>query len=88
MRCGGVTAVRNYGLEKRTIIIEFGSLGHCQAFQGDATMPEDRMQKIIGHSREIRVIQSRPIRLGQLITNVVFYIQVHVRVIIGGVQKR
>jgi len=87
MRCSGVTAVRQYVLEKRTIIIEFSRLGYCQAVQGDATLTEERMQKVIRHSREIRVIQSCPIRVGQLNTNVVFYIQVYVRVIIGGDQK-
>ena len=45
------------------------------------------MQKVIRHSREIRVIQIRPIRLGQLTPNVEFYIQVRVRAIIGGDQK-
>jgi len=45
------------------------------------------MQKVILHSREILLIQSRPIRLGQLTTNVEFYNQVYVRVIIGGDQK-
>jgi len=48
---------------------------------------EERMQKVIHHSREIRVIQSRPIRLSQLTTNVEFGIQVYVRVIIGRDQK-
>ena len=87
MRCGGITVVRQYGLEKRTIIIEFSRLGYCLAVQGDATQTEERMQKVIRHSREIRVIQNRPIRLGQLTTNVEFYIQIYVRVIIGGDQK-
>jgi len=62
-------------------------LGYCQAVQGDATLTEERMQKVVRHSREIRVIQSRTIRLGQLTANVEFYIQVYVRVIIGGDQK-
>jgi len=56
MRCGGVTAVRQYGLEKRKINIEFSRLGYCQTVQGDATLTEERMQKDIRHSREIRVI--------------------------------
>jgi len=87
MRCGGVTAVLQYGLEKGKIIIDFGRLGYCQAVQGDATLTEERMQKVIRHRRKIRVIQSRPIRLGLLTTNVEFYIQVYVRVINGGDQK-
>jgi len=69
MRCGGVAAVRQYGLEKRKILLEFGRLGYCQAVQGDATLTEEQMQKVIRHNREIRVIQSRPILLGQLTTN-------------------
>jgi len=81
MRCGGVTAVRQYGLVKRKIIIEFGRLGYCQAVQGIATLNEERMQKVI------RVIQSLPIRLDQLTTNLEFYIQVYVRVIIAAGQK-
>jgi len=81
------TAVCQYGIEKRTIIIEFSRLGYCQAVQGDTTLTEERIQKVIPHSREIRVIQSPPIRLGQLTTNVEFYIQVYVRVIIRGDQK-
>jgi len=87
MRCGGVTAVRQYGFEKRTIILEFSCLGNSQAVQGDATLTEERMQNVILYSREIRVIQSRPIRLGEITTNVEFYIQVYVRFIIGGDQK-
>ena len=87
MRCDVVTAVRQYILEKGTIIIEFSRLGNCQAVQGDATLTEERMQKVIRHIREIRIIQSLPIRLGQLTTNVEFCIQVYVRVIIGGDQK-
>jgi len=82
MRCGVVTEVRQYGLEKRKIIIEFGRLGYCQPVQVDATLTEERMQKVIRHSREIRIIKSRPIRLGQITTNVEFYIQVCIRVII------
>jgi len=87
IRCGGVTDVRQYGLQKRTIIVEFGRLGYCQAVQSDATLTEERMQKVIHHSREIRVIQSRPIRLGQLTTNVELYMQIYVNVIIGGDKK-
>jgi len=45
------------------------------------------MQKIIGHSREIRVIQIRSICLGQFTKDVEFYIKVYDRVIIGGDQK-
>ena len=63
------------------IIIEVGRLGYCRRFQGDVTLTEERMQKIIRRSRDTRVIQSRPIRLGQLTTNVEFYIHVYVRVI-------
>jgi len=85
--CGGVTAVRQYGLEKRSITILFGSLGYGQAVHGDVTLTEERLQKIIRHSREIRVIQIPPIRLGQFTPNVEFYIQVRVRAIIGGDQK-
>jgi len=54
---------------------------------GDATLTEERMQKVIRHSREIRVIHSRPIRLGQFTTDVEIYIQVYIRFIIGGDQK-
>jgi len=84
MRFGGVTAVRLYGPEKRTIIIDFRRLGYCQGVHGDAALTEQRMQKVILHSREIRVIQSRSISRGQLNTNVEFYIQVYVRLTIGG----
>jgi len=87
MRWGGVTVVLQYDLEKRKIIIEFGRLDYCQADQGDAKLTEERMKTVIRQSREIRDIQSRPIRLGQLTTNVEFCIQVYVRVIIGGDQK-
>ena len=83
MRCGVVTAVRQYGLEKRKIIIEFSCLRNYQAIQVVATLTEERMQKVLSHSLEIRVIQSRPIRLRQLTTNVEFYIQLYVRVIGG-----
>jgi len=87
MRCGGVNAVLQYGLQKRMIIIDFSHLVYCQFVQCDATLTEERMQKFIRHSPEIRVIQSRPIRPGELTTNVEFYIQFYVRVIIGGDQK-
>jgi len=63
MRGGSVIAVRQYGLEKRSIIIEFGCMRYEGAVQGDATLTEKRVQRVISHSREIRVIQSRPFRL-------------------------
>jgi len=83
VQSGGVTAVRQYGFEKQKIITEFSRLSFFQAVQGDATLTEEQMQKVIRHSREIRVIQSRFIRLCQFTTNVEIYIQVYVRVIIG-----
>ena len=60
MRCDSVTAVRQYGLEKRKISIEFGRLGYFQAVQGDATLTEERMQKVIRHRREISVMETVP----------------------------
>jgi len=45
------------------------------------------MQKIIHHSREIRVIQIRSIRLGHFTAKVEFYMQVYLRDINGAEQK-
>jgi len=87
MQCGGVTAVRQYDLEKRPIIIQFDRLVYCQAVQGDSSLTEERMQKIVRHSREIRVILCCSTLLRPFTMNVEFYIQVYVRVIIGGEQK-
>jgi len=75
--------VRQYGREKRSIIVQVGLLGYGETVQGDATVTDERMQKVISHNSEIRVIHMRPIRLGQFTTNVGLYIQVYVRVIIG-----
>jgi len=74
MRGGSVTAVRQYDLEKLSIIIEFCRLRHERAVQVDATLTEERMQKVIIYSREIRVIQSHPVRLCKFTANIEFYI--------------
>jgi len=74
MRGGSVTTVRQYGLEKQSIIVEFGRLRYGGAVKGDATLTEEGMKKVISHSCKIRVIQSRPVRLCQFTANIEFYI--------------
>jgi len=69
------------------IIIEFFHLSYGYADQDNATLTEERKQNVIRHSQDIRVIKIRPIRLGKFTTNKKFYIQVLVRVIIGGDKK-
>ena len=79
--------MRQYGLEKRSIVIEFGGLGYGHDVQGFNTLIEERVQKIICHSREIGVVQICAVRLNQFTSDIEFYIEVDVRVIIGGCLK-
>ena len=74
MQGSGVTAVRQCGLEKRSIIIEFCRLRYGHSVQGDATLTEERMRKVIRHSLEVRLNQSRLVRLCRLAANIEFYI--------------
>jgi len=46
MRGRGVTAVCQYGLEKGTTVTEFGGVGYGRTVQGNATLNEERVQKI------------------------------------------
>jgi len=73
--------------QKKKYIYRVRPPGLLSTAQGDTTLTEERMQKVIRHSRGISVLQSCPIPHGQLTTNVEFYIQVYLRVIIGGDQK-
>ena len=73
MRGRSATAVYQYGLQLRSIVIDFCRLRYGHAVHGDATLTEDRMQKIIRHGREIRVIQRSPVRICQFTASIEFY---------------
>jgi len=83
MSCG-ITAIGQYGVEKRALIIKIGGLLYNHALQSDTTLNEERMQEVILRYREICAIQICPVCLGQFTSNIEFYICVYVRVIIGG----
>jgi hypothetical protein len=78
-----IPVISQSGLEKGATILEIGGLCYGHSIQSDPTPIEERMQKVIPHRREIRVIQIRPVCLGQFTSNVEFYIRIYVRVIVG-----
>jgi len=70
MRGCGVTAVRQYGLEIRPIIIKFDGLGLSHAVWRDVTLTEEREQEIHRHRSEIGVVHICAVSLDKFTSNI------------------
>jgi hypothetical protein len=65
-----ITAVGQERLEIRAIMIVFTSLRDVDSVETDVTLTEQRVKKIVGHDRVVRIVHVLPRALDQFTPDV------------------